>query len=227
MEEVRYYKLQTDSSENGSVLLELVIAIPLILFVSFTGFELARMALIRLVMSDIVREATTSSFLCSFRDESARANCFNEVISELQMIAASRYPPDPDNDLPGMLISLEAYEITQQTRSQICENEQQMLQVPLSELVMIVPDEIRQYKKYTLSGSSAEERTLGNLFPPSDPRSNDFMELACLNGSVFIAEVHLSYEPIVQVDFSSFFYGAAGNQGRTNWRSEFHAVVVL
>jgi hypothetical protein len=227
------FKSTSDSNENGSILLELCISIPLILFICFTGFELSRSALIRLVLSDIVREATLSSYICSFRDESARINCFQEVINELQIIASNTFPANPDQGLPGFLISLEAYEVDETqlpSRDQLCfntNNIQGMSQLHLRNLVSIVPQEILPFKNYTLSGRSEEEHLLGNLFPPNSSQSAEFIRKACLNGSIFIAEVHLSYEPIIQIDFSMFFYGSEGNPGVFNSRKEFHAVVVL
>ncbi len=220
-------------NEKGSVLLELCISVPLILFVCFTGFELSRSALIRLVMSDIVREATVSSYLCAFRDPASRANCFQEIINELQVIAANTFPADPENGIPGFLLSLEAYEIDETgrpTRDEVCfsgNNDSRIAQLPLRNLISIVPQEIAQFKKYTLADRPQGEHLLGNLFPPGSPQADDFMRVSCMNGSVFIAEVHLSYDPVIQIDFSVFFYGSEGNPGVLNWRKEFHAVVVL
>lgn len=228
------YAQEVRKQEKGSVLVELCIAIPLILFISFTGFELARSALIRLVMSDIVREATVSSYLCGFRDVHARANCFQEVISELQAIATNRFPAaNVDKGLPGMLLSLEAYEVDQTfvLRDDVCPSAKNLddnaiAALPLRRLVTIAP-EFEMVKKYTLAGRPLEEQNIGNLFPNDTKQEQGFRDATCLNGSVFIAEVHLSFEPIIQIDFTRFFYGSEGSPGITNWRKEFHAVVVL
>jgi hypothetical protein len=224
-------------NEKGSILLELGIAVPLILFISFTGYELSRSALIRLVMSDIVREVTVSSHLCSYRDFNSRQSCFQEVINELQVIAQNRFPPQPDLGLPGMLISLEAYEVIEdQTpgRDNACSpdtiDDDLIANLQLQELVSLIPQNFpMEFKKYTLNNTpqTPQDFVIGNLFPGGSALEGEFRLLACLNGSVMVGEIHLSYEPFLQIDFSSFFPGSRENVEDINWRKEFHAAVIL
>jgi hypothetical protein len=228
-------KLKNSNSieEKGSILLELGIAIPLILFISFTGYELSRSALIRLVMSDIIREVTVSSHLCSYRDFNSRESCFQEVINELQLIAQNRFPPQPDLGLPGMLISLEAYEVIEDQipgRDAAClpqsVNDGIIRNLQLRRLVSLVPQNFpMEFKKYSIN--NPEDLVIGNLFLGESAKEIQFRHLACLNGSILVGEIHLSYEPFLRVDFSSFFGGSRGNANDINWRKEFHAAVIL
>src|SRR5690606_37945720 len=136
---------------------------------------------------------------------------FQEVINELQLIALNRFPPaDPARNLPGMLLSHEAYEVdeTLQTRDNFCPSagtiDPGVDNLQLRNLISIVPNEILapvRYKKYTLVGRPPAEHTVGNLFSDGTPQAEEFKQITCLNGSVFVAEVHLSYEPIIQIDF--------------------------
>lgn len=205
-------------NEKGVFLIELAIALPLVLFISFIGFELTRRMMADLVIKDIARELAVSGYLCSFQDDDAREDCYDRVFNAIERIASVQFPPRPDGTTSRISMSLESYMIDQgdpdafdstNLRSSACGlggNENLVMALNLIQIGQRVTGGIDgpgYPNKYSMPINS---RTIGNLVARIDRagRRFDVARSICLNNSVTIAEVRILYQPVLGFSINLF-----------------------
>ncbi|HMO17506.1 MAG TPA: hypothetical protein PKA63_08310 [Oligoflexia bacterium] len=209
--------IDSENCNSGSILFELALSIPILLFVSFLGYDFARSTAYELALKDVSRELAVSAQLCAFREAGSAEECLREHIGQIEIIARSNFPRQANSTQSPVTLSFEAFELASSNDSRV----DACLTIPTNvDLIANLPvrkivgrsNNSSYSPKFTLRD---EENLIRNIFGVS-PQSLDYGELVCLNRTLVIAEAEFFYRPILVFKFYGSSSGSEGNQSASS-----------
>jgi hypothetical protein len=195
--------------QKGSVIVELAIVIPVLLYLFFAGFDLCRVMFYEYSLKDLSRELAVSSFECIFNDSFNSETCLESRLDQLQFISSGLFPQPQSAEL-----SIKAYQLLLDTderneeRRSACSSGMNLSQ--LKELQVTRSREKNTSRTFHSKYSYDEEiefPKIGDLFSSSE--TEKYGELLCLNRTLIIAEAAFQYRSLF---IFNLFYGTPAQE---------------
>ena len=195
---MRKLKTKNKTEQRGSILFETAISIPFLIYITFMGFELTRLADLQLVKRDISR-VLTLTHVCAFRQPAAAKICYNESIDNVKKIYGNRF-----KDSQVFIQNYRVKESDADSRIAKCGSYAQAKSIKISKTSDSSLNGTKpSFSRYGVAVDN-DNLTLANIIPPGDDAT---AKQLCRNGQVTIAEFYLKRVPFVSLDLKKIFNG--------------------